>query len=175
MKENKNQGGNTRENIAAGGSQIQTAETRKELLLTAEHTERDCLEKLAYKQKLCEIARNEPSFSIRVNQVAMANPRPASNRGFTGVLLFSGFAMALGTGVFSSGLSTQSVLASIADLEPLLAVPIIGVVPAKDRSSDPFARRRRRTILRWASILSGGLIILGSMGGVYWFFAQLGS
>ena len=65
--------------------------------------------------------------------------------------------MALGIGVFSSGVSTQPVLASIADLEPLLPVPIIGVVPAKDQSSDPFARRRRREILRWTLILLGRL------------------
>jgi hypothetical protein len=87
-------------------------------------------------------------------------------------MLCSGFAMALGIGVFSSGVSTQPLLASIADLEPLLSVPVIGLVP-KDQSSDPFARRRRRAILRWTLIVLGGLLVLGCSIGVNCYFSHL--
>ncbi len=146
-------------------------ETLKQLQLAAERAEQDYQEKLANKKKLFEIANKEPYCSISVNRVAVASPQPGSDRGFMGFLLCSGFAMALGTGVFSSGLTAQPVLATIADLEPLLPVPIIGVTPDKGRSCDPVARRRRRMILRWVLIASGGLMILGCSISVYCFFS----
>ncbi|MGD0283971.1 MAG: hypothetical protein ABSB95_16695, partial [Dissulfurispiraceae bacterium] len=164
---------NSPENIAAVNLN-QTAETLKQLQNAAEHTEQQYLEKLLCEQKLFDISRKEPIFFIRVEPLAVANTQPGSNRGFIELMLCSGFVMAVGIGVFSSGLTTQPVLATIADLEPFLPVPIIGVVPGKDRSSDPIARRRRQTIRRWTMILLGGLIVLGCIGSVYWFFIHLG-
>jgi hypothetical protein len=146
------------------------SETLKQLQLAAERTEQEYLDKLRIKQSIFDASRKEPAFLVRVNPVPATIKQPAPNRGFIGLMLCSGFAMALGIGVFSSGVSTQPVLASIADLELLLPVPIIGVVPAKDQSSDPSARRRRRAILRWTLILLGGLLVLGCSMGVYCYF-----
>ena len=131
--------------MAQGVNQNETAETLKQLQLAAERTEQEYLNKLRIKQSIFDASQKEPTFLVRVNPVPVTNKQPGPNRGFIGLMLCSGFAMALGIGVFSSGVSTQPVLASIADLEPLLPVPIIGVVPAKDQSSDPFARRRRQS------------------------------
>jgi hypothetical protein len=172
--EKENRESNARENIAAAVNQNQTAETLKQLQNAAERTEQQYLEKLLCEQKQFDISRKEPIFSVCVEPLAIANTAPGSNRGFIELMLCSGFAMAVGIGVFSSGLTTQPVLATIADLEPYLPVPIIGVIPGKDRSSDPIARRRRRAILRWTLILLGGLIVLGCIGSVYWFFIHLG-
>ncbi|MGA2060387.1 MAG: hypothetical protein ABSG67_07900 [Thermoguttaceae bacterium] len=169
--ENEIQENNTRENLAQGADQNQTAETLKQLQLAAERTEQEYLNKLRIKQSIFDARGQEPTFLVRVNPVPVKNKQFAPNRGFVGLMLCSGFAMALGIGVFSSGVSTQSLLASIADLEPLLPAPIIGVVPAKDQSSDPFARRRRRAILRWTLILLGGLLVLGCSIGVHCYFA----
>ena len=152
--------------------QIQAADAQEQLEAAVENAEHDYLEKLACKQKLFETAGKAPSFSVNVSRIAMGKPWPGSEQGFMGLLLFSGFAMALGTGVFSSGVTSQSVLATIADLEPLLPVPIIGLVPDKQRLRDPVARRRRRTFLRWALIVSGGLVVLGCSLGLCWYFAQ---
>ncbi len=173
---NKNeiQQSNTPENLAQGVNQNETAETLKQLQLAAERTEQEYLDKLRIKQSLFDSSRKEPTFLVRVNRVPVTIKQPRYNQGFIGLMLCSGFAMALGIGVCSSGVSTQPVLASIADLEPLLPVPIIGVVPAKDQSSDPFARRRHKAILRWTLILLGGLLVLGCIGIVYWFFIYLG-
>jgi len=173
INEKENREINSRKNLAAA-DQNQSAETLKQLQHAAERTEQEYLEKLFCEQKLFEISRNEPIFSVCVEPVAVANMAPGSNRGFIELMLCSGFAMAVGIGVFSSGLTTQPVLASIADLEPFLPVPIIGVIPGKDRSSDPVARRCRRAILRWTMILLGGLIILGSGMGVYCYIIRLG-
>jgi hypothetical protein len=168
---NKNeiQESNASENLAQGAKQ--TAETLKQLHLAAERTEQEYLDKQRIKQSIFDASRKEPGFLVSVNPIAVKNKQCASNRGFFGLILCSGFAMALGIGVFSSGVLTQPVLASIADLEPLLPAPIIGVVPAKDQSSDPFARRRRREILRWTLILLGVLLVLGCSVGMYCYFA----
>jgi hypothetical protein len=171
--ENEIQQSNTRENMAKGVNQNETAETLKQLQLAAERTEQEYLTKLRIKQSIFDASRKEPTFLVRVNPVPITIKQPGPNRGFIGLMLCSGFAMALGIGVFSSGVSTQPVLASIADLEPLLPVPIIGVVPANDQSSDPFARRRHVAILRWTLILLGGLLVLGCSIGVHCYFAHL--
>jgi hypothetical protein len=165
---------NSTENIAAAANQNQNAETLKQLQNAAERTEQQYMEKLLCEQKLFEISRNEPRFSVSVEPLAIANTAPGSNRGFIELMLCSGFVMAVGIGVFSSGLTTQPVLATIADLEPFLPVPIIGVIPGKDRSCDPIARRRRQTIRRWTMILLGGLILVGCGMSVYCYFIRLG-
>jgi hypothetical protein len=169
---NKNdiQQNNPRENLTKGINQFETAETLKQLQLAAKRTEQEYLDKLRIKQSIIDASQKEPAFLVSVNPVLVKNIQPGPNRGFLGLMLCSGFAMALGIGVFSSGVSTQPVLASIADLEPLLPVPIIGIVPAKDQSSDPFARRRNKAILRWTLILLGGLLVLGCSIGVHCYF-----
>jgi hypothetical protein len=172
--ENEIRESNIRESMAQDVDQNKTAETLEQLQLAVERTQQEYLDKLHFKQSIFDASRKEPTFLVRVNPVAVAINQPGANRGFIGLMLCSGFAMALGIGVFSSGVSTQPLLASIADLEPLLPVPIIGVVPAKDLSSDPFARRRHRAIFRWTLILLGGLLVLGCIGIVYWFFIHLG-
>ena len=171
--ENEIQESNTRENVAQGVNQNETTETLKQLQLAAERTEQEYLDKLRIKQSIFDASRKEPTFLVRVNPVPVTIKQPGGIQGFIGLMLCSGFAMALGIGVFSSGVSTQSLLASIADLEPLLPVPIIGVVPSKDQSSDPFDRRRRRAILRWTLIILGGLLVLGCSIGMYCYFAHL--
>ncbi len=82
--------------------------------------------------------------------------------------------MALAVSVLSSGMAVEPVAATIADLEPLLPAPIIGLVPGKKKSFDPLARRRLQIIDRWIRIFFGGLMLVGCMGGIYWFFAHLG-
>jgi hypothetical protein len=173
--ENKkeNQSANSRDETAAGVNK-NSPETLKQLQDAAELAEQEYLKISHRKEQLFEAGRKEPILLVSVNQLAIAKTEPKSSRRLIEFMLCSGFAMAVGISVFSSGLTTQPVLATIADLEPLLPVPIIGVIPDKDQSSNPVARRRCQTFLRWTSILSGGLIVLGCMGGVYWFFAHLG-
>jgi hypothetical protein len=171
-KENKDR--ISRDDLFATDNQSGTTETLKQLQDAVDLTELEYLKILHCEQQIFKASHEEPIFLVRVSPMAIAMTGPKSNRGLIELMLCSGFAMAVGISVFSSGVTTQPVLATIADLEPLLPVPIIGVVPGKDQSFDPIARRRRRTILRWLSILSGGLIILGCMGGVYWFFVFLG-
>ena len=169
--ENEIRESNTRDSKAQGVNQNETADNLQQLQLAAERTEQEYLNKLRIKQSIFDTSRKEPTFLVRVNPVPITIKQPGMNRGFMGMILCSGFAMALGIGVFSSGVSTQPVLASIADLEPFLQVPIIGLVPTKDRSSDPFARRRHKAILRWTLILLGGLLVLGCSIGVHYYFA----
>jgi hypothetical protein len=160
------------QNIAAAD---QTAETLKHLKYAVEHAEREYQDKLLSEQKLFEISRKEPVYSVSVEQISAVKTPPGSSRRFRELMLFSGFAMALGTGVFSSGLSIQPVLATIADLEPFLSVPIIGVIPGNVRQSNPIARCRRRAVLRWMLILLGGMMVLGCIAGLYFYFIRPGN
>jgi hypothetical protein len=128
------------------------------------NTARDYEQELQQEKQIFEASRQEPKFSISINSTAMAIKEPKVNRGIVELMLYSGFAVGVGISVISSGLSAQPVLATIADLEPLLPAPIIGVVPSKDLSFDPVARRRRQLIGRWTMIVAGLLMVLGTIG-----------
>ena len=157
--EKENASAKAAEDMAVEGRQVEAGDIEKKLQSVVKDAKQDCQDKLAYKQKLFKTAGKIPSFSISVNQSAIASPR--SPRGSMGIVLFSGFAMAVGTGALSSGVTARSLLATIADLEPFLQVPIIGVAPANESRGNAVGRRRRRMFFRWALIASGGLIVAG--------------
>jgi hypothetical protein len=150
-----------------------TAETLKQLQEDAELTGLEYQDKLEHEKQIYKATRLEPTFLVNVSPVATANTQQTHTGRLLGLMLFGGFAMAVGTGFFSSGLTTEPPVATIADLEPLLPVPIIGVAPGQEGSANPLARKRRQTILRWTLILLGGMIIIGCMGSVSWCFSQL--
>jgi len=162
------------ENIAAGVDQNDQTETLKQLQDAAERSEQEYLIKFHREQQMFQASHRKPIFSVSVNPLALAKTEPKSNRGLIELVLLSGFVMAVGTSVFSSGVATEPVLATIADLELLLPVPIIGVVPGKDPTFDPATRRQWRAIRRWSMILLGALIVLGCGTGLFWFFSHLG-
>jgi len=147
------------ENIAVNGSPVEAADIEKMLQSAVESAKRDYQEQMARKRELLEAAGRMPSFSVSVNQSEIAGPQLP--RGSMWIVPISGFAMAVGTWAFSSGATAQSLVATIADLEPLLQIPIIGVAPAAESRNNAARRRRRRTILRWGLITLGGLTVAG--------------
>lgn len=154
-------------------SENETTETLKRLQADVERSEKEYQIKLHREQRILEDNRKGPVFSVEVNPVAATKTEHKSNRGLIELILLSGVAMAVGISVFFLGVTSEPALATIADLEPLLPAPIIGVVPSKDPSFDPVVRRSRQMICRWSMILLGGLIVLVSIGWVYWGFAHL--
>jgi hypothetical protein len=163
---------NNHEDNKVGGRQTDDSEMLEQLQTIADSTEREYLDKLRLEQQIIETSRNEPNISIQVNHIEVAQEKPKSARGFFELMLFSGLAMVVGISIFSTGITTEPALATIADLEPLMPGPIIGVVPSQDHAFDPVARRRRLIILRWTLILQGILIFSGVCVGIYWFFLK---
>jgi hypothetical protein len=171
--EKNNQESEKHEGADSGIKSDKTAEILAQLQDAVTLAEREYREKLQREQQIFDAGRKEPVFSVNINPLAVAKHEQKRNHGLMELMLFSGFAMAIGVGVFSSGVTSEPVLGTIADLEPYLLAPIIGVVPGKEQVFDPAARRHRQVMLKYTAILCGGLLVLGCFGCLYWFFSQI--
>jgi hypothetical protein len=137
-----------------------------------EQAARDYREKIELEKKAWAATCLEPRFTVQVNSAELPGIAAKPRQGWAGTTLFSTMSLALGASFFSKGLATEPVLATIADLEPFLSVPIIGVIPSKISSVDPLRRRRRRIVHRYVTLASAILLIFGGLVVVVGFFLR---
>src|SRR3989304_1107941 len=137
-----------RDNITDIEEQLQEA---------VELAEQDYQVALISEKQRSKACRLVPVLSVHVNQVALVKKQQKPKRELMGLILFSGFALAVGVGMFSTGVATESVLSTMGRLEPLLPAPIIGVVPDQNTLTEPIARNSQKLNLRWMLILFGGM------------------
>ena len=72
----------------------------------------------------------------------------------------------VGLGMISMGASAEPVLSSIADLQGLLSVPIVGVIPAAHPGRRAASSAQRRRLARWGWMTAG----LAVLTAVAWLF-----
>src|SRR3989304_545299 len=145
------------EEVANNNADAQQAETLEQLQEAVELAEQDYQVALISEKQRSKACRLVPVLSVHVNQVALVKKQQKPKRELMGLILFSGFALAVGVGMFSTGVATESVLSTMGRLEPLLPAPIIGVVPDQNTLTDPIARNSQKLNLRWMLILFGGM------------------
>ena len=68
--------------------------------------------------------------------------------------------MALGVGLISTGRSIEPPLASVAELNRAISVPVVGVVPSYNPAVNPRAVKRKKMLMR-AFLSLVGLIVVG--------------
>ncbi|MGW8258238.1 MAG: hypothetical protein ACWGMZ_12185 [Thermoguttaceae bacterium] len=136
-------------------------------------SEQELLEKSRAEKEIYKACRQEPLFAISLQPLRIRTARHKTAKNHWKFIFLSAFSMAISAGVFSSGINIQPVLGTIANLEPLLPVPIIGLAPRIEPQYDPLTRRRRQNILRWSMIFLGAFTICGCLVGTCWFLVNL--
>ena len=72
----------------------------------------------------------------------------------------------VGMRLISVGAALEPAIASIAELQDLLPVPIVGVIPATHPGRRSALSPLRRRLIRWGSMAAGLAVLLA----VAWFF-----
>jgi hypothetical protein len=109
-------------------------------------------------ERAAQTARGE---ELRVDLLA-AEPLPAAPRdtgSIFGRALLAATTSTFGLGMISLGAALEPPLASVAELQALLSVPIVGVIPSATpgrRAASPLARR----LARWGAITAGLAVLL---------------
>ncbi|MBN2580784.1 MAG: hypothetical protein JXB10_17495 [Pirellulales bacterium] len=123
--------------------------------------------------QLVEVQSPElPPGAIQVFLPAEAKPRAAGNFRLLGLSLGSALMMAVGVCFVSLGTSLEPLVARLADLERLVGVPILGLIPGRQSGISPVERGRRRAVARWTFILSGLALTFGATAAILMVFSR---
>ena len=126
---------------------------------------KSCIAKFSRLRRRLNLRLTGRTVDLRVElQAAETLPDLPAPRRSTTELLAASLAAAttsvFGLGMISFGASLSPAVSSIGELQALLSVPILGVVPATDASQNSGRSAARRRAARFFAILSGLLLLL---------------
>jgi hypothetical protein len=142
------------------------AEIHRQLQREYEEADAKCLRKKEAVQTVGARSIDLPSRAIQVFLPAQSGPRSEGGFRLLGLSLGSALTMAVGVCFISLGAALEPLVARLADLERLLTVPILGIVPRRDSDDSSGKRGRRRGVCRLALFFSGLFLVFGATAAI---------
>jgi hypothetical protein len=115
----------------------------------------------AAERRARQACEREPLVDVQLAQTCEATAAEAGGPG-VGLLfasLFVGLAAAAGVCLVGAGVSIEPTVNNVAELESLLAAPVVGVVPTDASGADTADTARRQQLTRLA-LIGGGVVVL---------------
>jgi len=142
------------------GQRAATLEQLKQSLADAQ--QRAAQAELKHQQALAA-AQSVPDVEVRwATGCQEMAPRVPLGRLLLGAL-GAGLAATIGLCLICAGLTTENAVATKAEVEARLPVPVVGVIPSQSAGTSPRAFRMRQRLAQWGQTLIGALLVLGAV------------
>jgi hypothetical protein len=116
------------------------------------------------KRRAWEAGRARPSIELELAEACEACPPAHGSPRSVLVALASALAVAFGVGLIWTGFDVDPPLASLAEAEASLPVPVVGAIPEAGWASDGASKRHSQRAGRLATIIYGVLVIVVCLG-----------
>jgi hypothetical protein len=107
---------------------------------------------------------NPPEIAV---QVFVPRKIASATQSERPIAWLAGAVMALGVGLISTGRSIEPPLASVAELNRAISVPVVGVVPSYNPAVNPRAVKRKKMLMRTFLSLVGLIVVGICLVGLY--------
>ena len=141
-------------------AQPNPAEVQK-LQQIAEQANRLHEEAIKAEQQAWQMRLQEPAIDLELAQIEPSLPRSGISAWLAALAV--GVTMVTGLGMISTAMAIELPVATMAELEAALPVPIVGLVPQLDPTRASAGRSRGQRLLRMVLVVAGLLVLAGCL------------